>query len=130
MTRFLLLAVLLFSGCGLGLKPIPVDPTPEPEPDVVVSGPVDAAAVGDCYRALMLMHAKIHRECAARIRAGAIASPQDESAFNDPLMVKARQEAMKPITAIEEAAIGGTKWTPEKAAPFRDALADALEAGL
>lgn len=124
MSRAILLVSVLLCGC-FGRNP--VDPPP-PE----VQG-VDAAAVRDAYQNVPLLQAKVQREAAAKIRAGEITSPAEESAFLDPRMLKARQSAMHPIPVMEQAVLGADeegrmRWNPETAAAFRDALADAMEA--
>lgn len=119
MNRLALLLCLTLCGCGIYQKPVN-PPRPEPEPSVYdVQAP---------YRTLRLSHARIEREAAAKARSGEIKSQAEESAFLDPAKIKARLDAFAPTAAAEQAALGDGKWTPERMATFREALADALEA--
>lgn len=113
--------VALFLLFAVGCARVP-DVAPRPLPDDSL------ADVQAPYRELRLAHARLNREAARMAREGKIKTQADESAFLDVEMSKARQEAMAPFTKLEQDALGDGRWTPERMATFREALADALEA--
>jgi outer membrane lipopolysaccharide assembly protein LptE/RlpB len=113
MTRFLLLAVLLFSGCGLGLKPKPVVP-----PDVV---PVAEATIDGMSAAFGATYRRTCLDAAGKLRSGAWKSDR-EYLDGHRLLIKAALEAAgQPLAERQQRE--ATPFTPDGMAAWLESVA-------